>query len=61
MVVCVVARLKEETIANFMKYVKALKQAKPYNYQHIMNQILFIETHPYLDNTKHIYEKLLWK
>jgi hypothetical protein len=32
MVVVVVARLKEETIANFMKYVKALKQAKPYNY-----------------------------
>ena len=60
-VVVVVARLKEKTVANFMEYMKALKQAKPYDYQHIMNQILFIETHPYLDSTKHIYEKLLWK
>jgi hypothetical protein len=31
-VVVVVVRLKEKTVANFMDYVKALKQAKPYNY-----------------------------
>ena len=31
-VVVVVARLKEKTVANFMEYMKALKQAKPYDY-----------------------------
>ena len=59
LIAVVVVKLKESAVYNFYKYLKALGQAKPYNYQHLLDQIMFIETYPYLKDTAHIYEKML--
>ena len=59
MTVDVYKTLKESFINNYYNYIYSLKKAKYIEYDHLLDQILFIENLRYLDNIEAIYEKLL--